>query len=107
MSKLVMLILAGFLFVSNPESPEFEYYVKKTVASKMDNTTEGDAFINAFTGGLVTGMAVQNTLRKNYYFFSVYTVDMSSIKLFNNNIPSEVKVLGIASQFIPLSGLEK
>jgi len=55
-----------------------------------------------FAGGLVSGLATENTLRKNYYLFSVYTVDLSVLALFGQNVPKQVKFLGIANQFVPL-----
>jgi hypothetical protein len=43
----------------------------------------------------------KTTERKDYFLFSVYNVDTSVLRLFNNDVP-DLKFLGIGSQFIPL-----
>ena len=99
MGNFILIVLGFLLFASNPEQPEFDQFVRTTVAGKVES---GNALVDMFAGGLVSGLAKDNTLRKNYYLFSVYTVDLSVLALLGQNVPNQVKFLGIANQFIPL-----
>jgi len=99
MANFLLIVLGFFLFATNPEQPDFDQFVHTTVAGKVES---GNALVDKFAGGLVSGLAKEYTLRKNYYLFSVYTVDLSVLVLFGQNVPKQVKFLGIANQFIPL-----
>ena len=99
MGNFLLIVVGFFLFATNPEQPEFDQFVRTTVAAKVES---GNALVDMFAGGLVSGLATENTLRKNYYLFSVYTVDLSVLALFSQNVPKQVKFLGIANQFVPL-----
>jgi len=99
MGNFLLIGLGFFLFATNPEQPEFDQFVRTTVTAKMQS---GDALVDMFAGGLVSGLATENTIRKNYYLFSVYTVDLSALALFSQNVPNQIKFLGIANQFVPL-----
>lgn len=99
MGNFLLIVLGFFLFATNPEEPEFDQFVRTTVAGKVES---GNALVDMFTGGLVSGLAKENTLRKNYYLFSVYTVDLSVLAMLGQNVPKQVKFLGIANQFVPL-----
>jgi hypothetical protein len=99
MGNFILIVLGFFLFATNPEQPEFDQFVRTTVAGKVES---GNALVDTLAGGLVSGLAKENTLRKNYYLFSVYTVDLSVLALFGQNVPNQVKFLGIANQFIPM-----
>ena len=99
MGNFLFLILAFFLFVTNPEQPDFDKFVQNTFASKIES---GNSLVDAFAGTFVSGLAKEVTQRKNYYCFSVYTVDLSVLSLLGQNIPKQIKVLGVANQFIPL-----
>jgi hypothetical protein len=99
MGNFLAIVLAFFMFATNPEQAEFEQFVRTTVASKVES---GNALVDMFAGGIVSGLAKENTLRKNYYFFSIYTVDLSALALLGQNIPTQLKFVGIANQFFPL-----
>ena len=99
MGNFLLIVLGFFLFATNPEQPEFDQFVQTTVTSKMES---GNALVDLFAGGLVSGLAKENTFRKNYYLFSVYTVDLSVLQMFGQNVPKQLKFLGIANQFVPL-----
>jgi hypothetical protein len=99
MGNFLLIVLSFFLFATNPEQPEFDQFVRTTVTSKV---ASGDALVDMFAGGLVSGLAKENSLRKNYYLFSIYTVDLSILAMLGQNVPNQVKFLGIANQFIPL-----
>lgn len=99
MGNFLLIVLGFFLFATNPEQPEFDQFVRTTVTSKV---ASGDALVDMFAGGLVSGLAKENSLRKNYYLFSIYTVDLSILAMLGQNVPNQVKFLGIANQFIPL-----
>ncbi len=99
MGNFLLIVLGFFLFATNPEQPEFDQFVRTTVTSKV---ASGDALVDMFAGGLVSGLAKENSLRKNYYLFSIYTADLSILAMLGQNVPNQVKFLGIANQFIPL-----
>ena len=99
MGNFLLIVLGFFLFASNPEQAEFDQFVSTTVAGKVES---GNTLVDMFAGGLVSRLAKENTLRKNYYMFSIYTVDLSVLAMFGNNVPKQVKFLGIANQFFPL-----
>lgn len=99
MGNFLLVVLGFFLFATNPEQAEFDQFVRTTVSGKVQS---GNALVDMFAGGLVSGLAKENTFRKNYYFFSVYTLDLSVLAMLGQNVPRQVKFLGIANQFVPL-----
>lgn len=99
MGNFLLIALGFFLLATNPEQPEFEHFVQSTVTSKVQT---GNALVDLFAGGLVSGLAKENTYRKNYHLFSVYTVDLSVLALLGQDGPKQLQFLGIANQFIPL-----
>ena len=99
MGNFLLIVLGLFLFATNPEQPEFDQFLRPTLTGKVES---GNAVVDMIAGGLVSGLAKENTVRKNYYLFSFYTVDLSVLVILGQNVPKQVKFLGIANQFIPL-----
>lgn len=66
MGNFLLVVLGFFLFATNPEQAEFDQFVRTTVSGKVQS---GNALVDMFAGGLVSGLAKENTFRKNYYFF--------------------------------------
>ena len=99
MGNLILIVLGLCLFATNPEQPEFDQFLRTTVTGKVQS---GNAVVDMFAGTLVSGLAKENTVRKNYYLFSFYTVDLSVLATLDQDIPKQLKFLGIANQFIPL-----
>jgi hypothetical protein len=104
MSKLFALLISVLLLITNPTEPEFEEFVSLQISNNVAGKTSlGDRFASQIVAGFVSKMASGLTERANYYFFSVYTLDMSSLRAFRPDVPSAVKVVGIGGQFIPLT----
>jgi hypothetical protein len=99
MGNLVLIVLGLSLFVTNPEQLEFDQFLRTTVTGKVKS---GNAVVDMFAGTLVSGLAKENTVRKNYYLFSFYSVDLSVLAMLGQNVPKQLKFLGIANQFFPL-----
>ena len=104
MSKLFALLIGLLLLITNPTESEFEGFVSTQISNNIAGKTSlGDRFASQIVAGFVSKMASGLTARANYYFFSVYTLDMTSLRAFRPEIPPAVKVVGIGGQFIPLT----
>ena len=100
MTKILLVICGLFLYASNPEQAEFDQFVRSTVEVKVES---GNALVDMLTAGIASGLAKDNTIRKNYFLFSVYTVDLSVLAALGKDVPRQVKFLAIANNFIPLN----
>lgn len=98
--KYIFIIALIFLFITNPTQEDFNRFAQEYTRS---NTNSGEAIVDSFAGAFVAEIAAESTYRKDYYIFSVYTVDLSLIALFSTNVPNEIKILGIAGNFFPIS----
>jgi hypothetical protein len=99
MGNLILILLGLSLFATNPEQPEFDQFLRTMVTGKVQS---GSAVVDMFAGTIVSGLAKENTVRKNYYLFSFYTVDLSVLATLGQDIPKQLEFLGIANQFIRL-----
>ena len=94
------------LIASNPDKSEFvEFLIKKssTINSKSENSDNG--FSKNIVAGLA-GLALESAVHeRNYFIFSTYTLNLHVSRLFNivNAGSPNIKFIGIAGQFIPLS----
>ena len=100
MGNVLLVILSFFLFVTNPEQVEFDQFVRTKISTKTDS---GNALVDALAGAAVAGLAKDNTQRRNYYLFSIYTVDLSLLVILGQNVPQQVKFIGIANQIFTLN----
>jgi hypothetical protein len=100
MGNFIFAILGLFLFATNPEPADFDQFIRSTIASK---TESGNTFVDLLAGSVAADMTKEYTNRKNYYVFSIYTVDLSVLSIFKPDIPKQIKILGIANQFVPLN----
>jgi hypothetical protein len=98
--KYILIIAVIFLFITNPKQEDFNRFAQEYTRS---NSNSGEAIVDSLAGAFVSEIAAENTYRKDYYIFSIYTVDLSLIALFSTNLPNEVKILGIAGNFLPMS----
>jgi len=98
--KYIIIIAVIFLFITNPTQVDFYRFAQEYTRS---NTNSGEPILDSLAGEYVALIANGSTYRKNYYIFSVYTVDLSLIALFSTNVPNEIKLLGIAGNFFPIS----
>jgi hypothetical protein len=100
--KYIIIIAVIFLFIANPTQEDFNRFAQEYTRS---NTNSGEPILDSFAGAFVAEIAAENTYRKDYYIFSVYTVDLSLIALFSTNVPNDIKILGIAGNFFPISSI--
>jgi hypothetical protein len=100
MGNLIFVILGLFLFATNPEPADFDQFIQSTIASK---TESGNTLVDLLAGSVAADMSKEYTNRKNFYVFSIYTVDLSVLSIFKPDIPRQLKILGIANNFIPIS----
>src|SRR6056300_1687246 len=98
--KYIFIIAVIFLFITNPIQEDFNRFAQEYTRR---NTNSGEAIVDSFAAAFVSEIAAENTYRKDYYIFSIYTVDLSLIALFSTNVPNEIKILGIAGNFFPIS----
>ena len=100
MSKSIVfaVIVGAGLAFTNPEKSEFVQFLNKQIIKSMDEKTP-DLVKEAktFASGLMAIAIDKTTERKDYFVFSVYNVDTSVFRLFNNDVP-DLKFLGIGSQ---------
>ncbi len=104
MSKIFALLIGALLLMTNPTDPEFEGFISSQISNNIaGKNLFGDRFANQMVTGFVSKITSDLTQRANYYFFSVYTLDMTGLRVFRPELPPAVKVVGIGGQFIPLT----
>lgn len=87
MGIFLIVVLAAFLFFTNPSTEEF---VDWAVSEMNEDANEIESFLGSMIGKPMIKIA---TDRKDYYLFSIFTVSMDD----------ETKVLGIGRRFFVLS----
>lgn len=93
---IVLVLLAALLYATNPDKDDFVAWSKEKMNEQLKESAEENGIQEALNdvlsgvGGLL-GSAL--TTEKNYYFFSIYTVDLGS---------DEYRYLGILKFFVPL-----
>ena len=99
MSKSIVfaVIVGAGLAFTNPEKSEFVQFLNKQIIKSMDEKTpdlgkEG----KTFASGLMAIAIDKTTDRKDYFVFSVYNVDTSVLRLFNNDVPAMESCSSIA-----------
>jgi hypothetical protein len=97
------------LAITNPSKTDFKNFINEKISSKVDKELSKDkalGFSKELMSGFVKGIsniAVEGMInRENFFIFSTYEVDTSFFKALNQDV-SEMKFLGIANSFIPLS----
>jgi hypothetical protein len=102
MKLIFFLILSGTLYITNPTTDDFNFYLKQEVESRVK---EDNPFTKLLIGGFFTEIIRQGIYRKDYLLFSKYTVDTSLIAAFKQGMPSQVNFIGIFGKFIPTSDI--
>ena len=101
MNLVITIIAALFLYTSNPTDQDFNIFVRDTVQSNMGE--QDNALVKLFVGGMLTEAVKQGTYRKDYLFFSKYTVDTTLVTVFRKDFPAKVEFIGVAGHFFPLT----
>ena len=104
MKFIFFLILSGTLYITNPTTDDFNFYLKQAVESRVE---EDNPFTKLLIGGFFTEIIRQGVYRKDYLLFSKYTVDTSLIAAFKQGMPPQVNFIGIFGQFIPTSDISQ
>jgi hypothetical protein len=105
---IVGVVIFG-LAMTNPSKTDFKNFINEKISSKVDKELSKDntlgsskELISGFVKG-IANIAVEGMInRENFFIFSTYEVDTSFLKALNQDIP-EMKFLGVANSFIPLS----
>ena len=101
-SLTISIIICAGLAFTNPEKKEFVQFLNKQIVKPIDEKSpELSKEIKTFASGLMAIAIEKTTERKDYFVFSVYRVDTSAIRFFNNDVP-DLKFIGIGGQFFPL-----
>jgi hypothetical protein len=104
MKLVFILILSGTLFITNPTTDDFIFYLKHEVESRVE---EENPIAKLLISGFVSEIIRQGVYRKDYLLFSKYTVDISLIAAFKQGMPSQVSFIGISGKFIPTSDISQ
>lgn len=102
---LVTALLIGFgLFVTNPSKEGFIDFLKAKIVRNMESEGQNPKATGLATG--IAGLFLNATVDRNsYVFFSVFHVDMASLRAFGNDAPDR-KFIGVAGFFFPIDGQE-
>ena len=102
---LIVVAAAGGLFLNNPTSADFEYYVQRHAEQMLLQETGDGPLGRIFSdlGSNVLGsLANEASERQNYFLFSTYTIDLGG----EGEQKDQWRFLGIAGQFIELEAPE-
>lgn len=99
---LVVVVLGGLLFATNPGPESFESYIQHRVEEKMrqEGGSRGLGRLLTDLGSSIVGsLAARVSDRSNYRLFSIYSVDVGA-----DGDPNDAwRFLGIGGRFIELS----
>ena len=100
---VIAIILFSVLCFTNPSKQEFVYFATQKISGNISKNLNSDnQFLNNVVSGF-TSLFVDGLIQhQNYLIFSTYTLDLELARRFGSNV-KDVKFLGIAGQFIPLS----
>ena len=97
MKYILAAIIITSLYISNPSIEDFSFFLREQTYKKMKVE---DPNVNAFASEFLSSAALEATYRKNFYLFSKYTVNTSSLRLFAPSLPIRIDIWGIGGQFI-------
>lgn len=109
--KTLVLALVGFVLnLTNPSQNDFIDFASEEVKKKypeLDFKSEQSAngiekLVAGFGNMMITNFLTEATTRKDYWLFSVYELNLKAARDFGVPVKN-MKILGIAGQFIPLS----
>ena len=101
--SITVVLIFAFLCFTNPSKIEFVQYASNHISSKISEKVDSD---NSVVNNLITGFTnilVDSLIdHKNYLIFSTYTLDLNLLRTLGSQV-KDIKYIGIAGQFIPLS----
>ena len=104
MKLILIFILGAILNITNPTTDDFNFYLKQEVESRVK---EENPLARLLIGGFVAEIISRGVYRKNYFMFSIYTIDASLVSAFKKDTPSQINFIGIFGKFIPTSDISK
>lgn len=90
----ILILLLIVTFLSNPTMSDFSNWMKQEISKDEEATDTELAFASMFMDEFINNL----TTRKDYKFFSIYTIKIDS---------QEGDVLGILNSFIKLGNKSK
>jgi hypothetical protein len=100
---IAVIIVFSVLCFTNPSKQEFVVFATKKISGNISQNLNSD---NQFFNNIVYGfasLAVDGLIQhQNFLVFSTYVLDLELVRRFGGNV-KDVKFLGIAGRFIPLS----
>lgn len=101
MKKFIFIGILAFIFhESNPSKEEFNFFIQEELRARVSS---GNSLADGLVAGFLNGIISESTIRKNHYIFSRYIIDMSGLKIFRQDLPNKIEVIGVAGIFIPLT----
>ena len=109
--KTIVMLMIGFsLHASNPSLDAFKDFalgeMKQSIPELDIRPSAPSDEIERLAAGILetvlTSFLADSTSGKDYFFFSIYALDMQLARNFGLNVP-DMKVLGLAGRFFPLS----
>ena len=95
---LLFIALVGVLILSNPTTEDFSRRyadeINRDVAQELGLSGNLGNLLGSATQGLIEEALAQETRRNNYVVASVFSVPLSG---------EDLRVLGVAGQFVPLN----
>ena len=106
---LIALLCIG-LNVTNPSKNDFIEFASTHIKNKYpdlnfkpeSNATDLEKIISGVGNTMITNFLTETTTQKDYWILSVFEVDMKLARDFGIK-EKNLKVLGVAGTFIPLS----
>ena len=100
---IAVIIVFSVLCFTNPSKQEFVVFASQKISGNISQNLNSDNqffnnIVNGFTSLVVDGL-IQH---QNFLVFSTYALDLELVRRFGGNV-KDVKFLGIAGRFIPLS----
>jgi len=95
-SLIILVLVAALLYVTNPSKEDFSDWTKARMEERMEESAKENGIQEALSGTLSeigSAVGAMFTEEKNYYLFSIYTVDLGK---------KEYSYLGVFKVFIPL-----
>ena len=98
--NIAVAFVAFLLYVTNPSVEDFNRYI---VGSPRFDKEEG-ALVGSWARSLSNTLLSSVSSQADLFFFSVFSVDTSKLRLFEESLPHRVRFFGIAGKFFPIPG---
>lgn len=90
---IILILVMALLFATNPSEQQFTSYLKNKIQKKAEKEDTLTGRLKRVFSGPAASIAGMNTVRTNYYLYSVYKIDI---------LEEKYLYLGIFDHFINL-----